>query len=283
MWKHLAPFALPVLLLLTPVESSAVGFRGIAVFAAMSPDFPCDEALKSLDGVKYPAMSVLWGTFGKDRSCVIKFMDKFRDRPHLLQIHFSNEACRRNNRCLVDEIRPTANVYWYNRYLTENPWVVAYEIGERALEIRQFVDVAKNENTHLVLSLGLEDNYTIPAAIMLEGLISGYWPYLISRNRVNGGDVLPSLRDPGLTESHDPHMDLDGPWCIFNEDGNPTNAKILKARLKAYKGCVVFFAWRRNWQNDNPDTKLFLPPQSRGFVFTKKDIREVGGALRGSR
>lgn len=219
---------------------------------------------------------MVWGTFGKDPSCVINFLEKFHDRPHLLQIHFSNETCRRDRSCLEGEIANGATVYWYNRYLAENPQPIYREVLDRIQEIRAFVDEHKNSNTALLLSLGLEDNYTAQAARNLEALLRPSWPYLINRNPVRNDAIVTNK----FLEAHDPRKALRGPWCIFSEDGNRSSLTALKSRLKAYRHCIVVFAWRRNWQNAEPRERRFVPPRSRKFYFTAKDRRDVRYLLR---
>jgi len=281
-------FLLPLLLFLAPSLSEAGGFRGVAALSAMSPIFPCDELMATLKGVPFPAVAVLWGTFGNDKSCLIRFLDANKTRPHALQIHFSNEACRRNNRCLAGEIRPTASVPIYNSYILGSPWVLALEIDTRMREIVDFVDAHKNENTTLVLSIGLEDNYTSASAQQLERMLRGYWPYFISRNPVNGKALVPSLNN--IIESHDPmELKLPGPGCVFSEDGNSTSERLTRERMRRYRNCFMVLAWRRSWQNfgradcascKEPKTTVFIPPQERKFKMLAKDRLIINRILR---
>jgi len=252
------------------------GFRGIAVFAAMSDKFPCERALKLLQGVPYPAMSVLWGTFGDDYSCMVEFLERFKGRPHMLQIHMLNGPCRRNRRCLSGEVAPTLSVGEFNRQLENRNGPLFRQLADRVGAISAFVDSHINHNSVVVLSLSLEDNFTPRAASRLRDFVSRRWRHYISRNRVSG--VTPI----GIMESHDLYQDYPGRMCIVNEDGNPTSEESSRKMLARYDHCLAVFLWRHEWQNFPPPRRgVFIPPKRRGFHVTNEHLVGIGEILTG--
>lgn len=87
---------LPVLLLMIVPSTGLAQYVGLSAFAARNPNFPCDAYLNTVSNARCPAMSVVWGVFGTDDTCVVRFLDALKDRPHLLQIHPWNNVALRN-------------------------------------------------------------------------------------------------------------------------------------------------------------------------------------------
>lgn len=250
------------------------GFRGVAVFAAMADNFPCEQALRLLASVPYPAMSVLWGTFGDDYSCMVEFLERFKARPHMLQIHLMNGSCRRQNRCLEGEFARYETLDGLNRKLERKDVALMGELSDRIGDVRGFVDSHINHNSVVVLSISLEDNFTPRAASNLRNHVQPRWPYLISRNRVLG------ITPVGIVESHDLLQDYPDRMCIVNEDGNGQSAQDSMNLLARYDHCLAVLLWRHSWQNFPPPKRgVFVPPRSRKFVITNQHVRELGHVL----
>lgn len=264
------------LLFLAPHLAQAEGFRGISAFSLPNSDFPCDRALAILAHPRFPAISVLWETFGIDYTCLQRFTQAFRHKPHLVQFHLTNEACRRNQRCLDGELFTDLTAPYYSIYLEFFPHLVQQQIIDRTLNIYSFAKTIANQNTYLLLSLGLEDNLTQGAADNLERIVSQVWPWFISRNSVRGSHT--SLQ--GIRETHHPSQTLLPPACIVNEDGNTVTLKTSQALLKKHRGCFAIFLWRHRWQNADEGRSGFIPPRERTFNITAKDVGEIGALLR---
>ncbi len=100
--------AVSLALLAVPSNANAEPYVGLSAFAAMNPSFPCNDWLGTLQEgtrrVSKPAMAIVWGTFGSNGACVQRFLTQNRDRPHLLEIHFSNQTCLKYRRCATGEL-----------------------------------------------------------------------------------------------------------------------------------------------------------------------------------
>lgn len=141
-------------------EEGPTRYIGLSAFAALNSSFPCDTFLASLNKSPAPAMAILLNTFGSDWSCVNKFLSENSNKPHLLEIHFSNEACRRNNRCGSEEFLSGLTVNEYNQVLSDEISSVAPKIARKILDVHSRIESNISPKTRLILSLGLEDNLT---------------------------------------------------------------------------------------------------------------------------
>ncbi|MBD1999228.1 hypothetical protein H6G00_21865 [Leptolyngbya sp. FACHB-541] len=154
-----------------PSDASSEPYIGLSAFAAMNPSFPCDSWLRTTRGLNKPAMAVLWGTFGNSGACMERFLYQNRNRPHLLEIHFSNQTCLEvedGRRCEDGELlrfnerRQPANTQDFNQEVLQNP-ALQNRIRDRIRRINQWLITHKNSNTKAVVSLGLEDEYSLEA------------------------------------------------------------------------------------------------------------------------
>lgn len=262
-------------------EALGQDFRGAAMLAAQSPRFPCQQAIRLINQAQRPGMSVLWSTFGSSLNCLYAFTSANAHRPHLLHVHFSNEACRRNKRCLGQEVFPTLDVRSYNTLLRDYPAIAYATIGPRVEQIKQALESISNKNTVLMLSTGLEDNYTERAYESIYKMIRSVWPHLMNRNPVSpkagAGSAI-------FLESHLLNKKFENRFCLVSEDGNQQQNKDSVKLFKKYKKCFAVFLWRWRWQN-NASSKVkragvFIPPMERRFRITARDVRDVGATLR---
>ena len=268
-----------LLFLLAVPGGASAEYRGISAFAAMHPRFPCDALLATTDFAPRPAMSVLYETFGLDHTCLHRFMQRYADKPHLVQIHFTNEVCRRNGNCsATDTLHPESSVRGYNRLLEQMNTQTQIQISLRLFFIRSAIDSAVNENTRIVLSAGLEDNYSSKAFENLIGqFVANGWPYEISRNRHAGGK---SFRNAQFQEFHSANGKPGRMACIANEDGNYNQTpKKSRAFLSRYRKCSAVFLWREAHQGRKKGQPR-KPPRDRDFIYTAADVVELGGLIR---
>lgn len=273
------------LLLALNTESEGQGFRGVAALGAMHPNFPCDSLLKLVNQSPRPALGVLWDSFGQELSCVAAYLNSNKNRQHLLEIHFSNEVCRRNKRCTSDEFLSELSVSFYNYYLTNFPWVINKRILDRVFEIRDKVVPLINKNTILILTTGLEDNFTDRAYLNLYGMIRPVWPFYMARNPVRGINGKVFISEAKIVESHILGSRFPSEvLCMVSEDGNQQQNADSRRLLRQRRGCLAVFLWRWRWQNAAPSgakrAGLYIPPREREFRITPRDVREVGGLLR---
>ena len=95
-------------------------YFGPSAFALLHPKFPCEKFLQAMDIKGVTTTAVLWGTFGNDTSCLYKLFDYWASKPEqnfMLEVHFSNESCRRMGRCKKWEFYRGRNTTQYNNML----------------------------------------------------------------------------------------------------------------------------------------------------------------------
>lgn len=260
-----------LIILLSAQPAQAEQYRGVSAFAAMHPGYPCAALLATTDAAKQPAVSVLFGTFGYDLSCLARFAERYRDKPHLIQIHFSNEVCRRNGNC-IDEFFQGLSVNAYNKKLEAMDGDTQVAISLRTFFIVSSVLSLANENTQVVLGAGLEDNYSSAAFENLARQLAKTWPWHLSRNRHTGGR---SLKGVIAEEFHSAKGKPGSILCIANEDGNyGQSVKDSQAFFRRYARCAAVFAWREEHQGRSEGGKR-IPPKDREFTYTAKDVVEL--------
>ena len=258
----------------TPVYGE--GFRGGQFFAMLSPRFPCERALTIVNAARFPAVAVLWGTFGDDVSCVRSFMEMNRHRPHLVEIHFSNESCRRKGRCLEGEFFPKLSVPDYNHALKSGALIP--DIDSRVMAIRRAIEPWMNDFTFLALSTGLEDNFSPGTFQAAYTQIRAAWPWTIIRSTVFRVAKIDGYS--GLLETHIVDLGIKAP-CVFGEDGNRLSDEQSRILLKKHKSCAAYFLWWRSWQNTEADENRFIAPRLRSFEIRASTIRPLQQILKG--
>lgn len=215
-----------------------------------------------------------WGRTPDDYSldCPKAFLTYFADRPHLLEIHVSNEAGRRKAGALgIGDFAPRLSVKEINRRLA---------LGDIALldEYRLRIDGLVSElapyatiYSQLVLSLGLEDNYRTEAYRALKAVAEEAWPYLIVRNPCTGSkEVAPGH----LKETHSTGTRFKTGMCVANEDGNyGQGTSGSRAFLRRYKGCYATFLWRGRHQGRT--SPVWTPRNKRKIEIPKSDVSKL--------
>jgi hypothetical protein len=260
--------------LLTPVAAEAQ-FKGIDFLSGMSKDFPCDPALAQLNRAKAPIFGTLYGTFGEEWTCLSKFTDSNRHRPHAIKINITNETCKpgRGKGCYDGEIYPHATVKQYNRWLEEvNPHLY-YELAVRAWTIKNGIDAIANENTSVILGTGLEDNYTFKAYTALSNFLRAIWPYGLYRNP--GHKSKPGVHYRDFKEVHGAKRSCSQTAQIKSQDGEQGNLKTNRKYLADSK-CFAALFWHGDHQGrvNNKPTK---PPKQRVHKLT--NIEQFGQLL----
>lgn len=245
-------------------------YRGASAFPAMSPNFPCEQLLRLDDRACKPAMAILWQYFGDDPTCPAKFTARYADRPHLVQFHFSNEACRKAGSC-----------FWPRSYLphfSERKLSQALEamepltrqgIHDRTLEIKALADQIRTPYTEYALSVGLEESLSSRGRAHLIMAIRESWPEVAIVTFKGGGDIREYHNLNGSTKTA----------CFANEDGMKTTQASKTAKFfRRYARCRAVFAFRESWQGRIGSFHK-LDPKDRHFVVSDRDVKEVGDVL----
>lgn len=278
-------------------EAGAARYRGLSAFAAMSQKFPCDRFLETMRGVDNPAMSVLWGTFGNSGQCMARFMEENRDRPHLLQIHLSNQVCVRKQNCGSGELFRQVKVKRYNKMLEGNDAAMIHAVSTRVHQIRAWVNGNKNHNTRVMLTTGLEDNYSTRGYRNLVKMIENSgWPYDLARNPVLESTQTSSPpyqhRSAKFIELHGIHPPFPRTRrCVANLDGvsvqtgdkagysDVISPRQAKRFLRDHDGCVAALLWYAPLQGYEKGGD-FIPPRKRDFRLSRNASKVLRSVLR---
>lgn len=268
---------------------------GVAYFSILSPKFPCAQALSVFETGAEPALATLWGTFGKDTSCLAQWFKKAPEKRHILEIHPWNGPCIRNKRCEPHEIGAGLSAKEFNRKVEQGDEELIRAITERIREIKASVEKFARTSDELILSTGLEDNYSPAVFEKILRLVKENWPYKIVRNPV--GD----LKKRGYAgadyielHGHKPAFDPNDP-CIANLDGTDINfphrpgtdpEPISWSEARTYverysKQCRLTFVWSGAWQG--LFGKIFQPPSARSFKVEEADVARVKELLHQNR
>lgn len=163
-----------------------MGYKGHSLFAIQHKKFPYKKACEIFEVIDRPILSFLWGTFGKSRKGLLYWYEKNRHKPHAIQIHLSNEAGRRNNRLYLGELFKRWSVARYNQELEKGSKRATKGLTRRILKIKLFTEkYFTDRRTYIVLSTGLESQFTDKAHQRIKRIISEVWPEVcICRNNV---------------------------------------------------------------------------------------------------
>lgn len=240
----------------------------------MHAGFPCERFLQLADKAERPVMAVLYGTFGRSTACLKRFAHKFRERPHLIEIHATNETCRRKPRvCLQGELFENLRVREYNALLETMPKYAEVKLTAR---LKRIVDVTKlgNRFTTWVLSTGLEDNFSKKAYAKVVKLYRANWPYLIARSPV--GDTA-YAKGADFAELHTANAEFGQKPCIWNQDGLDGGHPEAREAFKRFSHCSVLIGWTKASQGIVG--AAFIAPRKRVFSLSNGDLNGYGSIL----
>lgn len=240
---------------------------GLSGFAGLAGDrFPCNQYLEELKRSPAPIFSVLYGTFGNDWACVAEFIEQNKDRPHAVEVHFSNERCRFWGRCFEGELLSNLNTESYNHALESKDRVIIGAIQSRMYEILMMLQILgqRSEFTHWILSTGLEDSYSSKAAEQIYTTLKSLWPYELIRSPV---DHLPSGIIPN--ELHGIQVECQ-PGGFASNDGNTISTTPgLRAYVQSTSACAGVILWQPRAQGVDDE---FTRPADRSFSISADDI-----------
>lgn len=278
-------------LVVIPLQASISQDIGLAFFAMPSASFPCEAALVPFQRSPRPTLAILWGTFGKDTSCLKKWSEQIVGRPHFLEIHLSNEACRRNKRCGESDFLPSYSVSQLNRKLEARDPEVLSQYRTLVKEVTAALSPLFKENGEYVLSTGLEDNFSTKAYEAILATVKEEWRHKVVRSPV-GSPSKVKLLSGDYIEGHGPSpVFRDGEKCIANLDGDDivfphrkagTSRIIswdaLPGYVKTYSSrCRATFLWAGPWQGLHSDS--FTPPLDRKYTVTSEDMNALAPFL----
>lgn len=265
--------------LLSPIWAKAAVYTGGDALAnAAWNDETCSRFLSIVSNAKRPAMTILWdSSFGTSLKCPVRFLDKFKDRDHLLKIVFSNETCRRNRNCETGDFFKQLSVSQYNQLLESKHPIVFQAIVDRLIPIISFVTTFANANTQVLLTLGLEDNYSEKANWALSTFVKARWPWILIRNPLGHGKGKGAAL---FIERHGSGASCGGDAQVVSQDGSVMSAAQTAKWLKRNESCFAAFIWNGRSQGYVAGQKPKGPRKDRKFEFTSKDTQELSKVIR---
>ncbi len=263
------------------LESKALNqYVGFSSFAALNPKYPCNRFIKIASSATSPSMTVLLSTFGNDLTCVSKFLNTFKKKSHLLQIHISNETCRRHiGRCTKEELSPTLTTTPYNKALQRGNIKIKRAIQDRAIFIRDKILPLTNKRTKVIVSTGLEDNYNNKAYIKVLSYVKEILPQKnIATARSPVTDRCYLLNGANYCELHLTTSVFRGTSCIWNNDGNLNSVNDQLLLFYKFRKCSVLFAWEPTSQGRKSGTQ-YVEPSRRSFPISSSIIKKYSNLI----
>lgn len=263
-------------------------YLGPSSYAAMSPKFPTRKFLRCYPPrIKYPAMSVIYGSFGYSTKTIEAFIAKFSDRIKLLEVHISNECSRRSGR----DGKQIASQYTVSAYRnalkergTKDARYVRRQVKQRVIEVLDLLCPVIDTDTILWLSSGLETNVSGIALNHLHRCIGTVF---------NGKIVFcPMSSTDGYyrADYKECHSATGGRGELWNTDGTHLNVgdgfkanpdvrpdTVYKNFSKVLGTTLAFFPWNAAAQGFTSwgGSSGSLPYEDRTFVYTDLAITET--------
>jgi hypothetical protein len=274
----------------TPLQPTA----GVSYYALQGFSYEqCTKALHVFDGVAYPSLSIVWGTFGTDTACLRRYLSAFSEVPHILEVHITNNTCLRGRICRRGELVRGVSPGAYNRLLERSDSVTIRLLRSRISKIVHELASIRGPNTRLLLSTGLEDDYTSKAFEKVHELLSAaqqVTPFEIvrspSRRRARSNTTADLLEMHGFSPRTTPQ------WqgrCIVNNDGDDIHFERsntvgsldqLPRFIDRYTedGCLVFLWWSGP-QGLFPALEARITPARRRYDIKASEIRLINQVI----
>lgn len=249
-------------------------YSGVSCFAMMAPQFPFEAFLATSDFAPQPTLAVLWGTFGDSTPLSTarfkQFTDRYFNKPHMIECHWLNNTGIRNKKMFEGEPFPQHTIASLNAALERNDPPTLATITTRIQEIKAVMEVVRNPNTYLVMTTGLEDDYTSKAFQNIVAEITKTWPYFLIRSGAAFGTF--------PREAHGQSATAGGSVVFVNEDGYVSTLAQSKQFVDRNKHAMCTLLWRPAHQGRDPVTNAFPPgsPRNRTFIWTAEDVVSLG-------
>lgn len=266
---------------------------GVSAYQIMSNRWTqeqCQYLNLALTYFEKPAIAVLWGSFGKNYSCLNSVVNLFGPDLTVI-IAFSNEVGRRNRKLTKLDLLPKLSMIEYNKALHRRDRRAVRAIKNRIKEILDYT--LQHPEVNWMISIGLESNFDKRAATNLKRILKDEMPFPLVYSPV--GNDLPHI-DVHTGNLSGTAYELHGynhrasrrqrNNCVQNGDGtsiaNSTTGigregyPVHKVR-KWYNRCradsCICLLWDGEWQGFLSRTWRF--PNRRNFKFSYQDVNLI--------
>ena len=187
---------------------------GESTYGIMAPSYPVRRMLKCFPkDIEYPCIAALFGCFGVSLRGLKAFCTAFSDRPHLIEMHISNECARRTGRD-GKQILPYLNVSDYQKALSNPAKATKIAVRERVATVMDMFASVSNSKTVIVLSAGLESDLRGVALDNIHTIVKNVSRKKIVYSPDGGGD---GLHLANYVETHSVYPNID--CAYWNNDG----------------------------------------------------------------
>lgn len=168
------------------LASKAHAVDCVDYFAIQHKGFPVKTAAHA--GKHFDCLSYLDSTFGTSKRALRAFLKNAKNRPHIIKVHASNEVSRRYNNMSIGDFMRGVSVADYNEKLASGHAKTKKQVINLYKRIRKEVSELGNSKTRLILSLGLESQYSKKAVqnLILYAMEAGFETKNLIHNPVKG-------------------------------------------------------------------------------------------------
>ncbi len=265
----------------TPLRKVPTRWTGEAALFAASPEFnvpdengkiPCTELLRSLEKSSAPAIAVLWGTAGEDSTCIWRFAEHFRDRPHLIRIYLFNLTWMDGDGEWFpgDLYRGFTGHTLSQAFRSRDAGVIA-ALTQRASDVANALASVSSENTEFRFTLALEDVLDPDAANIAAKIAEGILLQNVDLNPL----VSSTSTGDRVKEVHGASASCSGQAQVASLDGSHLEFEEMLAWLKQTHDCKEQYLWIYKHQGlcleNGRVRRCVKDPRARKLSFSEAD------------
>lgn len=240
---------------------------GLCIYPIQAETFPCAKIKKFIVANQVKHISILWGTFGDDNSCLETIINTGVVKS--VYIHTTNETCRRKQ-CFKGEVLKRYNAKQYNELIQTNWPYARKKLKKRIDNILAFT--TQYPEIKWLYSTGLEDNFNTKT----YGIIYKYYKRRLKNASKIVRNPIRSAPYYGTIELHSSRNSCKSRDCIYSNDGTGiseidrdySGPKSDYRDLRKEFGKSKSYVW---WGRIQGLTRNWVRPSDRRFRFNRSD------------